>query len=102
MKRIHLAGLFFLWVNCALMEAQNVQPKPDPLPPSNYVMGPQLIVWSEMQKPQPVEPIAIPDAAQVPASQGDSMTPKINTTKPEPNFPAPNVPAASSTGSASK
>jgi hypothetical protein len=33
--------------------AQDPQGRPDPVPPSNDV-GSQLIVWSEVQKPQPI------------------------------------------------
>ena len=35
--------------------AQDLQGRPDPVPPSNVIVGPQLIAWSELQKPQPVE-----------------------------------------------
>jgi hypothetical protein len=33
--------------------AQDPQGRPDPAPPSNDV-GSQLVVWSEVQKPQPI------------------------------------------------
>jgi hypothetical protein len=35
--------------------AQDLQGQPDPVPPSSIIVGPQLIAWSELQKPQPVE-----------------------------------------------
>jgi hypothetical protein len=35
--------------------AQDLQGQPDPVPPSRVIVGPQLIAWSELQKPQPVE-----------------------------------------------
>jgi hypothetical protein len=57
MKRFLATGLVFLWANVASISAQNAQPEPSPVPPSNNLVGPQLIAWSEMQKPQPVEPM---------------------------------------------
>lgn len=33
--------------------AQDLQGRPDPVPPSNAI-GPQLVAWSEVQKPQPI------------------------------------------------
>ena len=33
--------------------AQDLQSQPDPVPPANIV-GPQLIAWSELQKPRPI------------------------------------------------
>jgi hypothetical protein len=33
--------------------AQDLQGRPDPVPPIS-ILGPQLIAWSEMQKPQPI------------------------------------------------
>jgi hypothetical protein len=40
-----------------LMLAQDVQSQPIPVLPSN-ILGPQLIVWSQLQKPQPLQPAA--------------------------------------------
>lgn len=37
--------------------AQDVQSHPSPVLPSN-ILGPQLIVWSHLQKPQPLQPAA--------------------------------------------
>ncbi len=34
--------------------AQDLQGRPDPVPPSKITIGPQLVAWSELQKPQPV------------------------------------------------
>jgi hypothetical protein len=75
MKRVQLLGLFFLWANVALTQAQNPQQQPSPVPPSDHVAGHQLIVWSEMQKPQPVELVAVPDtpAQQQGQSQGAGL-----------------------------
>ena len=35
--------------------AQDLQGQPDPVPPSTVLVGPQLIAWSELQRPQPVQ-----------------------------------------------
>ena len=40
-----------------LMLAQDGQSHPSPVLPSN-ILGPQLIVWSHLQKPQPLQPAA--------------------------------------------
>jgi hypothetical protein len=40
-----------------LMLAQDVQSQPSPVLPSN-ILGSQLIVWSQLQKPQPLQPAA--------------------------------------------
>ena len=40
-----------------LILAQDVQSQPSPVLPSN-ILGPQLIVWSQLQKPQPLQPAA--------------------------------------------
>lgn len=46
------------------------QPPTDPAPEGNDgILGPQLIAWSELQKPQPVSP---PAQAQTHASQSDA------------------------------
>jgi len=41
----------------SLMLAQDLQSHPSPVLPSN-ILGPQLIVWSQLQKPQPLQPAA--------------------------------------------
>ena len=41
--------------------AQDLQSQPGPVPPLT-VIGPQLIAWSELQRPQPIpEPVREPD-----------------------------------------
>jgi hypothetical protein len=43
------------------MFSQEAQRKPSPVPPSE-ILGPQLIAWSQVQKPQPVPaPLPPPD-----------------------------------------
>jgi hypothetical protein len=40
--------------------AQDLPSQPDPVPPTS-ILGPQLIVWSELQRPQPIpQPAAAP------------------------------------------
>jgi len=48
-----LAALVFLMVTLPLMFAQDPQTQPSPALPSD-TLGPQLIAWSQLQKPQPV------------------------------------------------
>lgn len=55
--------------------AQDLQGQPDPVPPSNIIVGPQLIAWSELQKPQPVE-----RPEQKPAEPKDQL--KQNASEP--------------------
>jgi hypothetical protein len=56
-----LATLVFLLVTLPLMFAQDLQTQPSPALPSD-ILGPQLIAWSQIQKPQPVpQPLLLPD-----------------------------------------
>jgi hypothetical protein len=66
-----LASLIFLLATAPLMFAQDPQIQPSPaLPPD--VLGPQLIAWSQLQKPQPVpQPLPPPDR---PIQQPDSQS----------------------------
>ena len=48
-----LASVVFLLVSLPLMIAQDPQTQTSPVLPSD-ILGPQLIVWSQVQKPQPV------------------------------------------------
>jgi hypothetical protein len=67
-----------------LAVAQQKPPKPAP---ADGVLGPQLIAWSEMQKPQPVpqqpEPMPQPDtrSGQQPAPQDKSDSEKDKSDK---------------------
>jgi hypothetical protein len=63
-----------------------------PAPGQSEVLGPQLIAWSEMQKPQPVpqqpQPIPAPDAkadqpAPAPYSKSDPKVQDKEQTEPE-------------------
>jgi len=58
--------LFFLAV-CPIVSSQDLQSQPSPLLPSE-ILGPQLIAWSQLQKPQPV-PLPLPQTAAQKAVQ---------------------------------
>ncbi|MGD0267452.1 MAG: DUF5818 domain-containing protein [Candidatus Sulfotelmatobacter sp.] len=56
-----LAVPVFLLGAVASICAQNLPSRPSPTPPSD-ILGPQLIAWSQMQKPEPVpQPLPPPD-----------------------------------------
>jgi hypothetical protein len=56
-----LAALLFLAGSVTLVIAQSVQSQPSPVLPSD-TLGPQLIAWSQVQKPQPVpQPLPSPE-----------------------------------------
>ncbi len=65
--------------------AQDSQPGPKPLPPSQTTgVGAQLIVWSEVQKPKPIQ-IQQQSTAVAPVS-GESDEYPVQTSKPaDPN-----------------
>jgi uncharacterized protein DUF5818 len=56
-----LATLVFVSVTVPLTLAQDLNRQPSPVLPSD-ILGPQLIVWSQIQKPQPIpQPVPPPD-----------------------------------------
>jgi uncharacterized protein DUF5818 len=70
-----LAMLIFLWGSFLPMLAQDLQARPSPALPSD-ILGPQLIAWSQLQKPQPVpQPLPPPDR---PTSQAAEQTQPTN------------------------
>jgi len=84
-----LATLVFVLVTLPLMFGQGPQPQPRPaLPPD--ILGPQLIAWSQLQKPQPVpqlmlepdRPMQQPDVqrANPPAKQEQPAAPPFKGT----------------------
>jgi len=70
MKRSVMLAAFFLFLG-ALAPAQQPPLRPAPWT-SDAILGPQLIAWSELQKPQPVpqqpQPLPPPDKEQPPSS----------------------------------
>src|SRR5258708_38366284 len=67
-----LTAFGFLSASAPLLLAQDLQSQPSPVPPSNIV-GPQLIVWSQLQKPQPV-PQPLPDPERKPGHSAKPRT----------------------------
>lgn len=66
-----LATWVFLAATVPLTFAQELQSKPGPVLPSD-TLGPQLIAWSHLQKPQPMpHPLLL---AERPAQQPDQQT----------------------------
>jgi hypothetical protein len=83
-----LATVALLTFSAPLMFSQGVQRQPSPVPPSE-ILGPQLIAWSQVQKPQPVPaPLPPPDRpvqSEQQTGQAGSQTPQA---------PAPQQPTA--------
>jgi hypothetical protein len=76
-----LATLVFLSVTIPLMFAQDPPAQPGRALPSD-ILGPQLIAWSQLQKPQPVpQPVPPPDR---PVQQSDQQTPNPPTQEQQP------------------
>lgn len=60
-ERSAFAALGFLLATAPLMFSQDSQSRPSPALPTE-ILGPQLIVWSQAQKPQPIpQPLPPPD-----------------------------------------
>ena len=104
MKRwIVLIPLFFLLVAAGLAQQPPAQPAPGR---SDGVLGPQLIAWSELQKPQPVpqqpQPIPQPDTksgeqpSPTPQDQAPQNQGKQNE-QPEPETQQTNAQSVSGT-----
>jgi hypothetical protein len=74
-----LAAVALLTFSAPLMFSQGVQRQPSPVPPSE-ILGPQLIAWSQVQKPQPVPaPLPPPDRpvqSEQQTGQAGSQTPQ--------------------------
>ena len=77
-----------------LVYTQDSQPAPKPLPPSQTTgVGAQLIVWSEVQKPKPIEgqqrsPAVAPTAGQ--SEEGSAQPSKAATPNARPTAQAAN------------
>jgi len=75
------AALVFLLATSSVMLSQVLQSRPSPAPASE-ILGPQLIAWSQMQKPQPVpEPLPPPDR---PVQQSEPQTERSAQTAQDP------------------
>ena len=71
MKRESYLAAWLLMALVPASLAQDLQSQPSPVPPSD-ILGPRLIAWSQLQKPQPVsEPVASEPIAAEPARQSE-------------------------------
>jgi hypothetical protein len=83
-RETSLATLLFLLTTLPLMFAQDPQTQPSPALPAD-ILGPQLIAWSQLQKPQPVpQPVPPPDR---PTQQSDQQTPTPPAQQQQPVAP---------------
>jgi hypothetical protein len=77
-----LAMLIFLLGTVAPMLAQDLQAGPSPALPSD-ILGPQLIAWSQLQKPQAVpQPLPALDSTSQPARQTQPTKPPAQEQQP--------------------
>jgi hypothetical protein len=79
-----LTGSAFLLATAVWVPAQQPQPTPDIL---DGLAGPQLVAWTEMQKPQPV-PEPKPDPTPLPDPQPEQQPDRQPNTQPPPAPPA--------------
>ncbi|MGA8505253.1 MAG: hypothetical protein WB762_06560 [Candidatus Sulfotelmatobacter sp.] len=64
--------------------AQDVT-NPSPEPPSSHILGTQLIAWSALQKPQPLDqPVSESDRSQRPSPQRDRAVSPSGQQRPAP------------------
>jgi Protein of unknown function (DUF5818) len=83
-----LAAFALLTLSAPLVFSQGVQRQPSPVPPFE-ILGPQLIAWSQVQKPRPVPaPLPPPDR---PVQSEQQTGPAASQT---PQEPAPQPPTA--------
>ena len=87
-----LAAFALLALAAPLMLSQDLQRKPSPTPPSE-ILGPQLIAWSQMQKPQPV-PAPLPPPDRPVQSEQQSGQAVSHTAQEPAQEPAQQPPAA--------
>jgi hypothetical protein len=76
-----LAALVFLMVTLPLMFAQDPQTQPSPALPSD-TLGPQLIAWSQLQKPQPVPQLMLQPDRPVQQPDGQRANPPAKQEQP--------------------
>ncbi len=83
------ARLVFIFGTVSLMCAQDLRSQPSPALPSG-ILGPQLIAWSELQKPEPVpQPLPPPDRPiQQPDQQPDRQAAQPENPQAQPQQPA--------------
>jgi hypothetical protein len=87
-KACLLATVVFVIGTVPFMCTQDLRSQPSPVPPSG-ILGPQLIAWSQLQKPEPVpQPLPPPDRAAQQPDQPATQQP------PQPANPQAQPPAA--------
>lgn len=69
-----LSALAFLLVTVPLMFTQDPRSQPSPALPAD-ILGPQLIVWSQAQRPQPVPQPLLTSERPVPEQQSEQPNP---------------------------
>ncbi len=84
-KTCLLATLVFVLGSVPFMRTQDQRSQPDPVLPSG-ILGPQLIAWSQVQKPEPVpQPLPPPDrAAQQPDQPAHPQPPQSANPQAQP------------------
>jgi len=91
-----------IWLSVVFASAQEM-PAPKPAPGRTGILGPQLIAWSELQKPQPVpqQPQPVPPPDTQPGQQPSEQKPQPDSQqRPQPETQEPT--ARSVTGSVIK
>ncbi len=79
-----LAALVFLSATLPSALTQDLRGQPSPVLPSD-ILGPQLVAWSQLQKPQPVpQPLPPPDR---PMQQQPDQQPAQSVSPPAPPQP---------------
>jgi hypothetical protein len=76
MKRARRQWMILVLGSATFVAAQDLQGQPTPAFPSDFAVGSQLIVWSHLQKPQPI-PQALPQA-----DRGRQTQPAFDVTSP--------------------
>ena len=86
------AALVFLTASLPLGFGQGSPSQPSAALPSD-VLGPQLIAWSQLQKPQPIpQPVVLPNRpAQQSEAHPDSQPPQAANPPAQPQSPAAQV-----------
>lgn len=79
-----LAALVFLLGTVSLICAQDLRSQPSPVLPSD-ILGPQLIAWSQLQKPEPApQPLPPPDRPIQQPDQPTNQRPANPQAQPQP------------------
>lgn len=85
-RRISLTfALIFLSAALPALLGQELKSQLSPVPPPSEILGPQLVAWSQLQKPQPIpQPVQSPGRT----SQQPEQVP-VQSASPTPQPPSP-------------